>query len=156
MMLEFINRFEKCVYTLLIVLLVIVLIFALGEMFWYLWTCVSNYPVGLLENHELMEVLGIFLLVLIAVELLDTMKAYITENVIHVEIIVLLAIIAISRKVILLNPADTDGVELIGTGIIIIGLAAAYYMIRKAGLTIGSGNEKHEGAKSPEGKPPQT
>jgi len=156
MMLEFINRFEKCVYTLLIALLVIVLIFALGEMFWYLWTCVSNYPVGLLENHELMEVLGIFLLVLIAVELLDTMKAYITENVIHVEIIVLLAIIAISRKVILLNPADTDGVELIGTGIIIIGLAAAYYMIRKAGLTIGSGNEKHEGAKSPEGKPPQT
>ena len=156
MMLEFINRFEKCVYTLLIALLVIVLIFALGEMFWYLWTCVSNYPVGLLENHELMEVLGIFLLVLIAVELLDTMKAYIAENVIHVEIIVLLAIIAISRKVILLNPADTDGVELIGTGIIIIGLAAAYYMIRKAGLTIGSGNEKHEEAKSPEGKPPQT
>ena len=121
-MLDFINRFERLVYMLLIALLVIVLIFALGEMFWYLWVSVSNAPVGLLENHELTSVLGTFLLVLIAVELLDTMKAYIEENVIHVEIVVLLAIIAIARKVILLDPAETDGIELIGIGIIIIGL----------------------------------
>jgi len=122
-MLEFINRFERLVYMLLIGLLVIVLIFALGEMFWYLWVSVTNTPIGLLENHELTSVLGTFLLVLIAVELLDTMKAYIEDNVIHVEIVVLLAIIAIARKVILLDPAQTNGFELIGIGIIIIGLA---------------------------------
>jgi len=141
-MLEFINRFEKVVYMLLIALLVIVLVFALGEMFWYLWVSVSNAPIGLLENHELTSVLGTFLLVLIAVELLDTMKAYIEENVIHVEIVVLLAIIAIARKVILLDPAETDGVELIGIGIIIIGLAASYYLLRKAGFTIGTPKAK--------------
>ena len=62
---------------------------------------------------------------LIAVELLDTMKAYITENVIHVEVVVLLAIIAIARKVILLDPTGTDGTELIGIGVIIVGLAAS-------------------------------
>ena len=150
MMLGFINRFEKLVYMLLIALLVIVLVFALGEMFWYLWTCLTNYPVLLLENHELIGVLGVFLLVLIAVELLDTMKAYITENVIHVEIVVLLAIIAIARKVILLDPASTDGLELIGIGVIIVGLASSYFLIRKAGFTIGSGIEK-----PPEAKPPQ-
>jgi len=103
-MLEFINRFERLVYMLLIGLLVIVLIFALGEMFWYLWVSVTNTPIGLLENHELTSVLGTFLLVLIAVELLDTMKAYIEDNVIHVEIVVLLAIIAIARKVIPARP----------------------------------------------------
>jgi uncharacterized membrane protein (DUF373 family) len=150
-MLEFINRFEKLVYTLLIALLVIVIVFALGEMFWYLWSSVSNYPPGLLDNIEFTDILGIFLLVLIAVELLDTMKAYLTENVIHVEIVVLLAIIAIARKVILLNPAQTNGLELIGIGIIVVGLAAAYYLLRKAGFTIGSGMEK-----PPEVKPPQT
>jgi Predicted membrane protein len=142
MMLEFINRFERLVYMLLIGLLVIVLIFALGEMFWYLWVSVTNTPIGLLENHELTSVLGTFLLVLIAVELLDTMKAYIEDNVIHVEIVVLLAIIAIARKVILLDPAQTNGFELIGIGIIIIGLAAAYYLMRKAGFTIGTPKEK--------------
>jgi len=149
MILDFINRFERLVYTLLIVLLVFVLVFAMGELFWYLWLSLTNMPVMLLENHELVSVLGTFLLVLIAVELLDTMKAYITDNVIHVEVVVLLAIIAIARKVILLDPAETDGMELIGIGIIIVGLAASYFMLRKAGFTIGSGVEK-----SPEAKPP--
>ena len=89
-----------------------------------------------------------FLLVLIAVELLDTMKAYIEENVIHVEIVVLLAIIAIARKVILLDPAETDGVELIGIGIIIIGLAGAYYLLRKAGFTLGTPKAKEPAEKA--------
>lgn len=149
-MLKFINRFEKMIYMLLIALLVIVLVFAVGEMFWYLWVHVTDVPIGLLTNHELTTILGVFLLVLIAVELLDTMKAYIAENVIHVEVVVLLAIIAIARKVILLDPAEADGVELIGIGIIIIGLAASYYLLRKAGFTIGSGIEK-----PPEAEPPQ-
>ncbi|MFA6362847.1 phosphate-starvation-inducible PsiE family protein [Methanoregula sp.] len=156
MMLEFINRFEKLVYMLLILLLVIVLIFALGEMFWYLWTSLTNYPPLLLENHELTSVLGVFLLVLIAVELLDTMKAYITENVIHVEIVVLLAIIAIARKVILLDPSVTDGMELIGIGVIIVGLSAAYFLLRKAGITLGSGTGKLLEVKPPEARPPKT
>ena len=141
-MLDLINRFERLVYMLLIALLIIVLVFALGEMFWSLWSSLTNSPVGLLENHELTSVLGTFLLVLIAVELLDTMKAYIEENVIHVEIVVLLAIIAIARKVILLDPSQTDGFELVGIGIIILGLAASYYLLRKAGFTIGTPKEK--------------
>ena len=146
-MLDLINRFERIVYMLLIALLVIVLVFALGEMFWYLWISVSDAPMGLLTNHELTGVLGTFLLVLIAVELLDTMKAYIEENVIHVEIVVLLAIIAIARKVILLDPAETDGIELIGIGIIIIGLAASYYLLRKAGFTLGTPKTKEPAEK---------
>jgi uncharacterized membrane protein (DUF373 family) len=156
MMLEFINRFEKLVYILLISFLVIVLVFAIGQMFWSLWSTLTTAPILDLDSTELSLALGGFLLVLIAVELLDTMKAYIVENVIHVEVVVLLAIIAIARKVILLNPSGQDGVELIGLGIIIVGLAASYYLIRKAGITIGSGLVKTPEVKPPETKPPQT
>jgi uncharacterized membrane protein (DUF373 family) len=160
MMLEFINRFEKLVYVLLIAFLVIVLVFAIGQMFFqllfYFWTCLITNTSLFQDNSELSTALGNFLLVLIAVELLDTMKGYISENVIHVEVVVLLAIIAISRKVILLTPSGPDGLELIGIGIIIVGLAAAYYIIRKAGFTIGSGLEKKPEVKPAEVKPPQT
>jgi uncharacterized membrane protein (DUF373 family) len=152
MMLEFINRFEKLVYILLIAFLVIVLVFAIGQMFWSLWSTLTTAPILDLDSLELSTALGGFFLVLIAVELLDTMKAYIVENVIHVEVVVLLAIIAIARKVILLNPqSPPDGVELIGLGILIVGLAASYYLIRKAGIAIGNGL-----VKPPEVKPPQT
>jgi hypothetical protein len=39
--------------------------------------------------------------------------------------------------VILLNPGPDDGFELIGIGVVIIGLSGAYYMIKKAGVTFG-------------------
>jgi uncharacterized membrane protein (DUF373 family) len=101
-----------------------------------------------LNTDEMIRVLGAFLLVLIGVELLDTIKAYFVENTIHVEIVVLLAIIAVARKVILLEPPKVItfdyGFELMGIGVIVVGLAASYYLIKKAGLTIGPGIKKSE------------
>jgi len=142
---EIVTKFERIIYGALIALLMVVLVFAVGELVWELISYLTNPPLPLLlQNHELTSVLGVFLLVLIGVELLDTMLEYFRENAIHVEIVVLLSIIAIARKVILLNPDTTDGVELIGIGIIIIGLSIAYFMIRKAGITIGHGNQPQE------------
>jgi uncharacterized membrane protein (DUF373 family) len=148
-MIEWINRFERVVYIILILLLAGVLILALGEVVSLLYTSMITSPRDLLNDTELVTVLGSFLLVLIIIELLDTMKAYITDNVIHVEVVVLLAIIAIARKVILLYPSSTDPEELIGIGVIIVGLAAAYYLIKKAGLVIGTEKQPKE---TPPGK----
>ncbi|MCX6697992.1 MAG: phosphate-starvation-inducible PsiE family protein [Methanoregula sp.] len=140
MFLKFVNIFERFIYGVLIALLMVVLCFAVGELVSVMFSSLTNPPPLLLQNHELTNVLGVFLLVLIAVELLDTMLEYFRENAIHVEIVVLLSIIAIARKVILLDPTTTNGLELIGIGVIIIGLSAAYFMIKKAGITIGKGN----------------
>ncbi len=46
------------------------------------------------------ELFGIFLVILIGVELLQAVKAFLEEEIVHVEIVVLVAIIAIARKVI--------------------------------------------------------
>ena len=143
-LLKFTIEFERVIYGVLIALLMVVLVFAMGELFWVLITSLTNFPPLLLENRELTNVLGVFLLVLIGVELLDTMLEYFRENTIHVETVVLLSIIAIARKVILLDPSVTDPLELVGIGIIIIGLSGAYFMIKKAGITIGHGNQPQE------------
>jgi uncharacterized membrane protein (DUF373 family) len=103
---------------------------------------------ALLQSHELILVLGAFLLVLIGVELLDTIKAYFIENTIHVEIVILLAVIAVARKVILLDPTGMNGFEfgfeMMGIGVIVACLGAGYYLIKKAGITIGPGVQKPE------------
>ena len=126
-----------------------VLIFALGELVFTLLASLTNPPVGLLENHELLNVLGIFLLVLIGIELLDTMMAYFRENAIHVEIVILLAIIAVARKVILIDPTGISayeyGFELMGIGVIVVGLTAGYYLIKKSGITVGPGVTGRDG-----------
>jgi len=148
-MIEIVNKFEKWIYALLMIMLMLVLITAVVDLAWVLVKSLTDdISPWLLESHEMIQVLGGFLLVLIGVELLDTIKAYFLENSIHVEIVVLLAIIAIARKVILLDPTDMNGtdfgIELIGIGVIVVGLSAGYYLIKKAGLKVGPGEPVQE------------
>lgn len=98
----------------------------------------SPPPFFLLEFEELLDLFGIFLLVLIGIELLDTIKVYFKRNVVHVEVVVLVAIIAISRKVIVLEPGDYEPGTLIGIGIIILALAISYFLIKKLGCELVS------------------
>ncbi|NMB79189.1 MAG: hypothetical protein GYA23_08855 [Methanomicrobiales archaeon] len=138
-----IEKIEKVIYAALMFMLIFVLLAAIVDLAYLLYQGLFTITPYLLEAHELIAVLGAFLLVLIGVELLDTIKAYFRENTIHVEIVVLLAIIAVARKVILLDPGTMSGfdygIELIGIGIIVVGLSAGYYLIKKAGLVIGPG-----------------
>jgi uncharacterized membrane protein (DUF373 family) len=147
-MLEIINKIEKVIYAALMFMLIVVLIAAMADLAYILVTSLTNISPWLLESHEMITVLGGFLLVLIGVELLETIKAYFRENSVHVEIVVLLAIIAIARKVILFDPTDMTaseyGLQLIGTGVLVAGLAAGYYMIKKAGISVGSFHDEEK------------
>ena len=148
-MIEIVNKFEKSVYAILMVMLMVVLVAALFELAVKLFGVLTDFETPyLIDPTEMILVLGGFLLVLIGVELLDTIKAYFIENTIHVEITILLAIIAMARKVILLNPAPGDsfafGFELMGIGVIVVGLGAGYYLIKKAGLLTYPVTKKQE------------
>jgi hypothetical protein len=70
----------------------------------------------LLDITELLDLFGLFLLVLIGVELLDTLKAYIKDNVVHVEVVLTVAMIAIARKVIILDVKELPSMTLFGIG----------------------------------------
>ena len=148
---EAVNTYEKWIYAVLIGMLMVVLITSLIDLAFLLYQALLVETPYLLEQHELVGVLGAFLLVLIGVELLDTIKAYFTENAIHVEIVVLLAVIAIARKVIILDPAGMNGiefgVELAGIGVAVVCLGAGYYMIKKAGgITFSLGKKPKDEA----------
>lgn len=147
-MIEIINKVEKIIYAALMAILVLVLIASLVDLIYSVYEGLVVVTPGLLDSEELITVLGGFLLVLIGVELLDTIKAYFKENTIHVEIVVLLAVIAVARKVLLLNPGNVStfefDFELIGIGILVAGLGAGYYLIKKAGITLSPRGPQQE------------
>jgi uncharacterized membrane protein (DUF373 family) len=140
-MIQAIEKIEKCIYAILMIMLVAVLIAAMLDLAWLLFESLWITTPYILNSHEMITVLGAFLLVLIGVELLDTIKAYFHENAIHVEIVVLLAIIAVARKVILIDPTGVSGweygFEMMSIGVIVVGLSAGYFLIKRAGITIG-------------------
>ena len=71
-------------------------------------------------------------MILIGLELIETIKIYLSEEIIPVEIIFLVAIIAITRKVIILDFKKLDPLTLIGTAAIILSLSVGYYAVKKA------------------------
>ena len=130
-MLAILRKFERWMILTLITMMAIVLFLSIIELGWILVKDIITEPVLLLEIKELLEIFGLFLLVLIGIELLDSIKTYITENVIHVEVVLIVAMIAIARKVIILDIDKYSGMTLIGIASLILSLSAAYYLINK-------------------------
>ena len=63
-------------------------------------------PRFLIPVQGLREIFGYFLLVLIGVELIETLKAYVKEDAIHVCVVLEVALITTARKVIIEEPND--------------------------------------------------
>lgn len=136
---------QKIIIYTLIVLMSGVLILATVELGYYLVKSVIESDWALINLEQLMDLFGVFMLVLIGIELLDTIKVYLKENVVHVEVVVLVAIIAVARKVVVLKIENIDGMTVIGIAAIIVALAVAYYFIKKAGLMVCRFHEKEAG-----------
>ena len=97
--------------------------------------------------NQLFEIFGFFLILLIGVELLETIKAYLSEQVVHSEILLEVVLIAISRKVITLDVKEYDPLTLLGTAALIVTIAIAYYFIKKVSTdtAITCGSSKRQG-----------
>lgn len=80
---------------------------------------------------NLHKVFGGFLSVLIGIELLHTIKMYLKEDVVHVEIVLLVALIGISRHVIDLDFKHLSGMTIIGISALILSLSGGYLLIKK-------------------------
>ena len=87
-------------------------------------------PRFLIRVQGLLEIFGYFLLVLIGVELLETLKAYLKKDVIHVRVVLEVALIAVARKVIIEEPNSVPGLTLLGIAALILALGIAYYFER--------------------------
>ena len=131
-MLPLIKRFEKIIIRVLVVLMAFVLLLSTVELAWVIIKDIITPPILILEIDELLEIFGLFMLVLIGIELLDTIaKTYMAESVDHAQIVMAVAIIAIARKVIILDVKDLSVLALLGIAAIILALSIGYYLIKK-------------------------
>jgi uncharacterized membrane protein (DUF373 family) len=94
-------------------------------------------PRFLIRVQGLLEIFGYFLLVLIGVELLETLKAYLKKDVIHVRVVLEVALIAMARKVIIEEPNTVPGLTLLGIAALILALAIAFYFERQGKRDLG-------------------
>ena len=128
---KFLKKFERYIIIGLLGLMVVVVFLGSLELVVVLVKEVLKPPQFLLNIQEMLSVFGFFLMILIGLELIETMKVYLLEETIHVEIIFSVAIIAITRKVIILDVKKLEPLTLLGVAAIILALTIGYYALKK-------------------------
>jgi uncharacterized membrane protein (DUF373 family) len=131
-MFEKLKKFKRILIISLTFMMALVLLLSTIELGWIIAKDVVSPPLFLLDINELLEIFGLFMLVIIGIELLETiMKTYLSENINHVEVVIAVAMIAIARKVIILDVKNVSSLTFIGIGTIIFALSVGYYLIKR-------------------------
>ncbi len=130
-MIDILRKFERFVTGALLIMLALVIVLALIEVGWLLVKDIMKPPIFILEVEDLLEIFGVFLLVLIGLELLETVKHYYVDGRIELKVIFAVALTALGRKIIILEPEKMGSSTLIGLGVIIFALVAGYFVVSR-------------------------
>lgn len=124
------NYFEKVVVAALTILVAISVVLTLAQ------AGVALYKVVLSDNHLIdheafIKVFATFMTVLIALEFNHTVMADITTKapIVKVRAVLLVALLALSRKVVLVDFKEIDYTSMIGLAVLIMAVAGAYWFL---------------------------
>lgn len=127
---RYLERFEHLIVLVLVVLMTGVVLLATLELAWILVKDVMTSPVFLLEIQELLDLFGLFLVVLIGIELLHSVRTYVLKREFHLETVLAVSTIAVARKIIILDPKELSPGTLLGMAALVLALAFAFYVMR--------------------------
>ncbi len=132
--LKLIEITESIVSKILSLLMVIVIFVAMLDLAWFLLLELFSSPYGFF-NRTLIEIFGLFLSVLIALEILENITAYLRKHVVQVELVIVTSLTAVARKIIILDLEKVSGIGIIGLATAILALSLSYWIVRHASPT---------------------
>ncbi|MGF1513639.1 MAG: phosphate-starvation-inducible PsiE family protein [Elainellaceae cyanobacterium] len=124
------ETFETLVSKALSVAMVVVLVVALVDLFIVLSRSLLA-PAEALFAQGLFSIFGLFLDVLIALEILENITAYLKRHVVQVELVIVTSLTAVARKIIIFDFSKSGGIDLIGLAIAIFALSISYWIVRR-------------------------
>lgn len=124
-----IHKVENIVSKILSMALLIVILVSIIDLILILFKDLLSEPVGFFDK-TLIEIFGLFLNVLIALELLENITAYLRKHIIQVELVITTALIAIARKIIIFDFSKYSNLDLLSLGVAILCIAIGYWLIR--------------------------
>jgi uncharacterized membrane protein (DUF373 family) len=127
--LKFLKKVETIAAKVLSIAMVVVLIVSVVDLTILLAGQLLSTPYGFF-NESLIEIFGLFLTVLIALEILENITAYLRKHVIQLELVVATSLTAVARKIIIFDFDKSESTDLIGLAIATFALAISYWIVR--------------------------
>ncbi|MBI4785024.1 MAG: phosphate-starvation-inducible PsiE family protein [Oscillatoriophycideae cyanobacterium NC_groundwater_1537_Pr4_S-0.65um_50_18] len=79
----------------------------------------------------LIKVFGLFLNVLIALEVMENITAYLKKHGVQLELVIVTSLTAVARKIIIFDFSKSSGNELMALAIAILTLSLSYWIVRR-------------------------
>jgi len=125
-MIDLAKRLEHALTLALIGMLAVVVLLATLELGVTIARDIATPPILFPGIDRLLDLFGKFLLVLIGIELLETIRAFADKGIVRTEIVLTVALIALARKIIVLEPDHVSATAMLGIAALIAAVSLAY------------------------------
>lgn len=115
----------------LAVLMVFVIVMGVIDVGWTLYERLLSPPSFILTISDMLATFGAFMAVLIAIEIFINITIYLRDDVIHVKIVMATALMAIARKVIILDLDTLEPAYIYAVGTVVLAMSVGYWLIHR-------------------------
>jgi uncharacterized membrane protein (DUF373 family) len=112
-------------------MMVLVIVFGVVDVGWTVYQRLMAEPRFILTMSDILLTFGAFMVVLIAIEIFQNIILYLRDDVIHVKIVLATALMAIARKVIILDYEELDPMYIYATGVVLLATGITYFFVHK-------------------------
>ena len=127
---RYVVNLQRIVVVLVLVLVLALLGVMIARLGWLLGVELLGTPIAELTADQFLSLFSFMLLVLIGVELVEAVQLFLSDAHVHVEFLILIALTAICRKILILDPTKASALTLVGIAALVLALAGAYFLIR--------------------------
>jgi len=138
----------------LAILMTFVIVMGVVDVVWVLYQKMSEPPRFLLQISDILATFGAFMAVLIAIEIFVNITIYLRDDIIHVKIVMATALMAIARKVIILDFKELETLHVFGIAAVVFAMSIGYWLVVVAPAW-PSEKRKTNGSTSPELNSPE-
>ena len=130
-LIKVLHRIIRVCVKFLAVLMVIVIIWGIGDVLYVLYERLNTPPLFMLNINDIFQTFGAFMAVLIAIEIFINIRLYLGSNVLPVQLVLATALMAAARKVIVLDVDKITPPHVVALGAVMLPLGITYWLVTK-------------------------
>ncbi|MDT8272713.1 MAG: phosphate-starvation-inducible PsiE family protein [Desulfomonilia bacterium] len=128
---RFLHKIIRISLRFLAILMVFVIVWGIGDVLYVLYKRLLGDPFMLLNINDILATFGAFLAVLIAIEIFVNITMYLSERAFPVQLVIATALMAIARKVIILDFTELKAEYIFATAAVVLALGITYWLISR-------------------------
>ncbi len=130
-LIQSLHRVIRVAVKFLAILMVLVIFWSIADVVYVLYQRLSSPPHFLLDVGDILQTFGAFMAVLIAIEIFINIRLYLGTHVIPVALVLATALMAIARKVVVLDLELVSPSHVVGIALVTVALGVSYWLVRR-------------------------